>query len=49
MKDFFEEYGWTAITCVGGFIGVMLLLSLCWGKDSMLAGVVNIYLGTVMK
>ena len=49
MRDFFEEYGWLAITIVGGLIGITIAFALVWGPHSQLAEVVNTYMYGVMK
>lgn len=49
MRDFFDEYGWTLITCVGGMIGLSLMFHLCWGGNSQLAGVMSNYLTSIVK
>ena len=49
MKEFFEEYGWSAITLVGGLLGIIISFHLMVGKDSQMAGVVGLFVDTLTK
>ena len=49
MKEFFEEYGWSLITLIGGVLGLSIAFGLTMGKDSQLGTVIDTYMNGIMK
>lgn len=41
MNDFIEEYGWTAVTGIGGALGIAIFSHFFWGPSSVVAQVVS--------
>lgn len=48
MSGFFEEYGWTVVSMIGGIMGVELFFKMFYGADSMLSGVLEALLQGLM-
>ena len=47
MKDFFEEYGLTAVACIGGILGLTLLMTLT-SPDSKFAQLIGRFIERLM-